>query len=191
MHRDGCSLGQLKLNSIVMNHLTQKLLAANGQFVGALWARPMKTRKGIPASVTKTVRTTVQVGVDYDNRQVVQDARASGEAPKVNAGLPWGVWENFPYTITHKGERYVRLYPVKDGEGKPRACKVVYRINGVRATKAQVEAICPKSEFSSGGGTECYTLNENNLQQIKFAGKTTSRASAKQALVSLSLATVV
>lgn len=174
-----------------MNALTAKLLNAKGQFVGALWSRPMKTLKGIPANVTKTVLTTVQVGVDYDNRQVVKDARASGEAPKENAGLPWGVWENFPHTITHKGERYVRLYPVKDGEGKPRACKVVYRINGVRATKAQVEAICPKGEFSSGGATECYTLNEKNLRCVKFGGLIVSRADAKKALVSLSPNVVV
>lgn len=168
-----------------MNPLTQKLLNAKGQFVGALWARPMKVRAGVAATVTKTVLTTVQVGVDYDNRQVVQEARANGDAPKVNAGLPWGVWENFPHTITHKGERYVRLYPVKDANGNPRACKTVYRINGVRATKAQVEALCPKSEFSSGGATECYTLNEKNLRSVKLGGVVTSKADAKQTLISV------
>ena len=168
-----------------MNPLTAKLLNAKGQFVGALWSRPMKVKAGVASLVTKTVLTTVQVGVDYDNRQVVKDARASGEAPKENAGLPWGVWENFPHTITHKGARYVRLYPVKDSEGKPRACKIVYRINGERATKAQVEAICPKSEFSKGGATECYTLNENNLRAVKLGGVITSQANAKQTLISV------
>lgn len=174
-----------------MNPLTSKLLTAKGQFVGCLWQRPMKVKAGVLANVTKTVLTTVQVGVNYENRECVQEARANGEAPAKNAGLPWGEWENFPHTITHKGQRYVRLYPVKDAEGKPRACKTVYRINGVRATKAQVEAICPKSEFSSGGATECYTLNENNLRSVKLGGLVVSRADAKRALVSLSPSVVV
>lgn len=174
-----------------MNTLTQKLLGSNGQFVGCLWQRPMKVRAGVAAKVTKTVMTVVQVGVNYENREVVKEARANGDAPAKNAGLPWGEWENFPYTITHKGERYVRLYPVKDAQGNPRSCKVVYRINGVRATKAMVETLCPKSEFSSGGATECFTLNEKNLQQVKFRDAVYQRANAKQTLVSLSPATVV
>lgn len=172
-----------------MNHLTQKILNAKGQFLGALWTRSMKTRKGIDANVTKTVRTVVSAGITYDNREVVKEARANGEAPAKNAGLPWGEWENFPHTITHKGSRYVRLYPVRNADGTPRSCKVVYRINGQRASRDEVEALCPSSEFSSGSATECYTLNEANLRSVKF-GSVFTRANAKRTLVNVSHATV-
>lgn len=165
-----------------MNHLTSKILNANGQFLGALWTRPMKTRKGVNAIVTKTVRTVVTAGITYDNREVVKEARANGDAPATNAGLPWGVWENFPHTITHKGARYVRLYPVRNADGSPRACKVVYRVNGKSASRDEVATLCPSSEFSSGSATECYTLNEANLRSVKFGGVFT-RANAKRSFV--------
>jgi hypothetical protein len=155
--------------------LADRLLGLKGNFVGVSWHRQMKTRKGVAATVTKSVRTVVQVGVNYENRAVVQDARANGDAPETNAGLPWGEWEQFPYVIRHKEKRYVRLYPVRDGEGKPRACKVVYRVNGRAATRSEVEALCLAGEFSSGAPTECYTLAVDNLRAVRLA----ARAAAK------------
>lgn len=156
--------------------MADRLLGLKGNFVGVSWNRPMKTRKGIAATVTKSVRTTVQVGVNYENRAVVKEARANGTAPSENAGLPWGEWEVFPFVIAHKGKRYVRLYPVRDGEGKPRACKVVYKVGGKTTNRAEVEALCPSSEFSSGAPTECYTLAIDNLRAVRLV----RRADAKQ-----------
>lgn len=156
--------------------VANRLLGLKGHFVGVNWHRPMKTRKGVAASVTKSVRTTVQVGVNYENRAVVQEARASGDAPETNAGLPWGTWELFPYVISHKDKRYVRLYPVRDAQGKPRACKVVYRVNGRSATRAEVETLCLASEFSSGAPTECYTLAVENLRAVRLARRADAKA---------------
>lgn len=155
--------------------MADRLLTLKGNFVGVSWNRPMKTRKGVVANVTKSVRTTVQVGVNYENREVVREARADGTAPAENAGLPWGEWEVFPYVIAHKGKRYVRLYPVRDGNGKPRACKVIYKVDGKAVTRDAVEALCPASEFSSGAPTECYTLAIENLRTVRLA----RRADAK------------
>jgi hypothetical protein len=159
----------------VLPEVANRLLGLKGHFVGVSWNRPMKTRKGVDANVSKSVRTTVQVGVNYDNREVVRDARANGEAPASNAGLPWGEWEMFPYVIAHKGKRYVRLYPVRDGNGNPRSCKVVYRINGNSASRADVEALCPASEFSSGSPTECYTLAVDNLRTVRLARRSDAK----------------
>jgi len=169
-------------STIVLLPLVNKILAAKGQFLGALWTRQMKTNSGVLATVTKTVRTVVQVGVNYDNRQVVQALRNTGDLPYTNQGLPWGKWEIFPYVISHKGEQYVRLYPVRNEDGAPRSCKVIYRINGRRASYAEVAAICPKGEFSKGMPAECYTLNAKSLQQIKFSG-IYNRANAKATVV--------
>ncbi len=155
--------------------LADRLLTLKGNFVGVSWHRTMKTRKGVAANVTKSVRTTVQVGVNYENRAAVQDARENGTAPATNAGLPWGEWEQFPYVISHKGKRYVRLYPVRDGAGNPRACKVVYKVDGKTVTRAEVEALCLAGEFSSGSPTECYTLAVENLRAVRLA----TRAAAK------------
>lgn len=156
--------------------LTDRLLNLKGNFVGVSWNRPMKTRKGITDVVTKSVRTTVQVGVNYENREVVKEARADGTAPSENAGLPWGAWEVFPYVIAHNGKFYVRLYPVRNADGSPRSCKVVYKVNGETADRKTVESLCPSSEFSSGSPTECYTLAIDNLRAVRLA----SRSDAKK-----------
>lgn len=161
--------------------LANRILGLKGNFVGVSWVRPMKTRKGVAATVSKSVRTTVQVGVNYENRAVVQEARASGDAPAENAGLPWGTWELFPYVISHKEKRYVRLYPVRDAAGNPRACKVIYRVNGRVAKRAEVEALCLASEFSSGSPTECYTLAVENLRAVRLARRADAKATVSSA----------
>jgi len=148
-------------------NIADRLLGLKGSFAGVCWSRPMKTRAGVTAEVTKSVRTTVQVGVSYDNRECVKDARADGSAPAENAGLPWGEWVQYPYVIGHKGRHYVRLYPVRDGAGKPRSCKVIYKVDGKTVTREDVEALCPKSEFSAGTPTECYTLAVDNLRAVR------------------------
>ncbi len=173
------------VNTKNLPHLVQKLLTVKGQFVGVLWTRPMKTRKGTVAVVTKTVRTVVSVGIDYDNRGEVIEARANGELPAKNAGLPWGKWiEGLEkYVIEHNGNYYVRMFPVKNADNTPRSCKVVYRIDGVIATKEQVQLLCLASEFSSGEAPKCFTLTATYLQQIKFAGKVSGKLSRLDAKV--------
>lgn len=143
--------------------LLSRILAKRGQFTGALWTRTLKTRKGVSHVVTKETRATVRAGLDYDARAKVQDAREDGTLPATNAGLPWGEWLAFPYVITHKGNHYVRLYPV---EG--RAPRVVYRIDGKLASKLDAMELCLASEFSSvRADIGCFTLGLANLRRIR------------------------
>lgn len=121
----------------------------------------MRTRAGVSATVTKEVRATVRAGISHDARQAVREARESGAAPAENAGLPWGIWSAFPYVISHKGEDYVRLYPVPNS--RPR---VRYRVNGAVATREQVESLCIASEFRESSACDCYTLNLRNLRRV-------------------------
>lgn len=152
-----------------------------GQFVGVSWVRPMKTRKGVEAVITKSVRSTVMVGANHDNRQAVIEARANGEAPSENQGLPWGSWveglEN--RVIEHKGNLYVRLYPVQNKDGSPRSCKTIYRMNGKIVTKAMIEALCLASEFAESKSFTCYTLGEKNLRSVRSV----QRSDAKKNLL--------
>ncbi len=143
--------------------LLGRILAKRGQFTGCLWVRTLKTRKGVTVTVTKETRATVRVGLDYDSRAKVQDARADGELPAVNAGLPWGQWLAFPYVIAHKGNHYVRLYPV---EG--RYPKVIYRVNGQTVSKAEAETLCLASEFGEvRADIGCFTLGLHNLVRVR------------------------
>ena len=143
--------------------LIRKVLARAGQFTGFLWTRPVKTRKGVSSIVTKTVRCVGRVGLSYDKRAAVQAARESGELPSTPQPLPWGSWLLFPYLITHKDALYVRIYPVPG-----RLPKVIYRIDGQLATKAQAQAICLASEFNEvRDDIGCMTLRAEALRVVR------------------------
>ena len=132
-----------------------------------LWVRPLKTRKEhASATVTKEVRTVVRAGVSYDAREAVKEARESGALPSVNNGLPWGEWSAFPLLISHKGQTYVRLYPVAVNDVS-RAPRVVYRENGVRITRERAQALCLASEFGETTEVTCYTLKAENLRRVR------------------------
>jgi hypothetical protein len=148
-----------------------------GQFVGVSWVRRMKTRKGVTDTLTKSVRSTVMVGADYDNRQSVIEARASGDAPTENAGLPWGNWvhglEN--RVIENKGKFYLRIYPVKNADGTPRACKTIFRRNGEIVAKATLQALCLASEFAESKPHTCYVLEEVNLCSVRSVNRSDAK----------------
>lgn len=139
-------------NSIL---LLQKFLSIRGQICRATWRRPMKTRKGVCASIEKQTIATVRAGVSYDRMKAVIEKRESGELPKENAGLPWGKWAQFggeslfPHVIEHtcKGETepcfYFRFATFPGG-----SLRVTYLINGEEETDWRVvRALCLKSEF--------------------------------------------
>lgn len=137
--------------------------ALPGQFIGALWTRQLKTLKGVSAIITKETRATVRAGINHDARAKVQDAREQGELPAVNSGLPWGQWLAFPYVITHKGEFYLRLYPVEN-----RFPRVIYRANGHVINKADAQMLCLASEFKEHDtAIGCFTLKLKSLQRVR------------------------
>lgn len=143
--------------------LVRRILSRAGQFTGFLWTRNLKTRKGVSDIITKTVRCVGRVGLSYEKRASVQDARASGELPATNAGLPWGQWLLFPYLIEHKGNLYVRIYPVPG-----RAPKVIYKLNGRIVRRSEIEALCLASEFGEvREDIGCMTLNAQALRVVR------------------------
>ena len=143
--------------------LIRKVLSKTGQFAGFLWVRPVKTRKGVNAEVVKIVRCVGRLGVDYSKRKEVIAARESGELPSTPQPLPWGAWLLFPYLITHKDALYVRIYPV---EG--RMPKVIYKIDGRIASKAEAQALCLASEFGEvNDRIGCMTLRAESLRVVR------------------------
>jgi hypothetical protein len=54
-------------------------------------------------------RGTVRPGCNYDELGVVKEMREDGRLPEENAGLPYGEWDEFPYTIKHNGKIQYRF----------------------------------------------------------------------------------
>lgn len=146
-----------------------RTLKRKGQIAGLLWERPLKVRKGVASRITKEVRCVARLGIEYDAQRAVQDARADGELPPVNAGLPWGQWAQYPYLIEHGDNLFIRLYPVAG-----RVPRVRYLLNDPEGNfpvdKAYAETLCLASEFREHTGG-CLTLNVSHLRRLRVGGQ--------------------
>lgn len=137
-------------------------LSVKGQFFSIVWRRPMKTRKGTESLVEKMVSGVFRAGIDYDNKQSVQEKRESGELPATNQGLPWGQWLVFPHVISHKGNLYLRIYPANANQ-----VKAEYFLNGESARREEIEPLCLASEFQERASVECMTVTLSHVQTAK------------------------
>ena len=121
-------------------------------------ARIVSTKKPLKAfshlTITKVILATVRVGGEFKNLKV--------NADRETGSLPWGEWEHYPYSITHKGNRYLRIY-------LGRSMKVVYFIDGVKVASSVAKAMLPKSKPSVK--PLCITVKESGLVSLKQKGK--------------------
>jgi hypothetical protein len=140
-----------------------KLLALKGQFASLCTERALKVKKG-KAEIMKRSTFVCRVGVNYDNISTVKEARANGDLPAENAGLPWGEWVPglFPYVIAHKGCHYFRCTSVKNDSAIP---KVSYTREGVEITKEEAKADALASEFYEKD-SEVFTVKVESILEI-------------------------
>ena len=139
------------------------LLSRKGQIVTVNARRKMKTRAKVAQVVEKESVFQAQVGVNYDNKKSVIEKRESGELPAENAGLPWGVWEIFPYVISHNGKKYFRFSTVKNNF----IPSVRYFVDGVETEKSEVIPLCLGSEFAEKDERDCFTFHLGDILSAK------------------------
>ena len=143
--------------------MLELLMSRKGQIVTVTTTRPVKMRKGQP-EVTKTSQFQCRVGVNYDNIASVKEGRANGELPAENAGLPWGEWLEFPYTIGHKGETYVRCTMLNNGF---RRAPVFALADGTEVDKDTVRQGALASEFREGDDNAVFNIKVGSLVEVK------------------------
>lgn len=141
-----------------MKDITRKIISAqNGAFQSVQWEsekKPSAKFKGV--SLKKRCRAVARAGVNFANLKAVKHGIANGERGEVQS-LPWGEWETFPFTISHKGTRYVRLY-LNGGQ-----IESEYFVNGEKADKATFESYLNPSDRAKPNETGCVTVKEENL----------------------------
>ena len=126
------------------------------------WSRPAKTFKGVSDVITKQVQMAGRIGIEYDNQKTVIEKRENGALPTENAGLPWGVWETYPYLIAHKGQKYLRLYKSTNAKAK---ASVTWFKNGLEVTKEEIAPLLLASEFNESKG-DCFTVKIEDLTRL-------------------------
>jgi hypothetical protein len=143
---------------------TLKADCPKGSNLSAIFAKTLKTRKGVENKVEKITRIVVSSGKTYDNQAVVIEGRENGTLPSENAGLPWGEWVEFPYHIAHKGSDYVRFYPASGIDFQP---KVEYFLDGIQVDKTTIQPLCLASEFQSRKDAPmAMTVKVDNVREI-------------------------
>lgn len=145
------------------NDLLTYFLTRKGQFTRAVWMRSCKVRKGSP-EVQKMTITTIRAGIDYNSLTAVDALRASGELPSEPQPLPWGEWDIFPYTIKHKDQIYLRLYP-----GSNANTIIQYYLEGEEVSYEKVEEFLLASEKRKDDNPVdklCFTIKLNDLVEI-------------------------
>ena len=138
-----------------MNKLNQLKKLRKGTFA---IARIVSKKKPLASfkqhDITKVVLCTVRSGIEYRNLKENKDK-------KINS-LPWGEWSDYPYLITHKGQRYLRLY-------LGQSLKVFYLVDGVKVSKQTALSMLPKSRPSEKPA--CITVKESGLVSLKQKGR--------------------
>lgn len=143
-------------------HIVDYITTRKGQFTRASWSRSCKVRKGSP-EVTKVTVTTVRAGIDYNSLTAVQEKRANGELPAEPGPLPWGSWLSFPWTISHKGETYIRLYPGENANTQSQ-----FFMNDKEASYEEVEPFLLASERRSDDEDKplCITVRLDSMIEV-------------------------
>lgn len=139
-----------------------ELLTKKGQIVTIVTERPMKVRKG-QDPIAKRSEFQCRIGVEYDNIKKVQEKRETGELPEKNGGLPWGEWVDYPYTITHKDEMYLRCTLLRNMTGK----EPVYTRNNEVITKEEAKAASLASEFAPKTDMDIFNIKVSSILEVR------------------------
>jgi len=141
--------------------------ATKGANIKLAWTRPCKTKKSCVDSISKSVRTSGRIGIDYNNQKAVIEKRENGELP-AEAQAIWhgkGEFEIFPYLIRHTvtGQRYLRLYT---STGSDKATVQYYR-NGIPVSLESVSADLLASEKKTSKG-DCFCCKVEDMTDISW-----------------------
>lgn len=118
--------------------------------------------------VEKITSGVFRLGIDYSHIHSVKNSHISDFVESTEHKLPWGEWaDDKGYFITHKGNDYLRIYPVLYN----RKCniKTEYYLNGEKISLEYAKKLCKKSEFSEKSDKEptCFTIKVENIQSIR------------------------
>ena len=144
-----------------MKTTLDKFMNAKGQFVSLGFKsikKPAAAHKGV--ELKKFTVGTFRAGIDFAKLKSVKEGLASGEREEVKE-LPWGQWETFPHTITHKGNRYFRLYPSANHK-----VKSSYYVNGKKVEKRVFASYLTPSASRAmyrDSVLECFTVKESGM----------------------------
>ena len=144
-------------NTDTNTNITNILTSGAGRFTKVAFRTNPKPAAAFKAvRLTKVTRGVFRAGINFANLTSVKEGIENEERGEVQP-LPWGEWVQFPYTIEHKGTRYVRLYPAVGGK-----VEVQYLVNDEETSKEEFKTYLTPSA-AAATATECFTVKEENI----------------------------
>jgi hypothetical protein len=145
-----------------LSGVAERFFNCKGQFINATFVSEAKPKAAFKeVKLTKRTEGVFRAGIDYANLKPVLEGIADGTRGEVGS-LPWGVWEHFPYTITHNGNRYIRLYPTENCH-----LKVQYFADGVEISKETFKSYLTASDAEKmGKSTLVICPKESNIIKV-------------------------
>lgn len=147
------------------NNVINAFLSAAGQFASVTFKsnpKPAAEFKGV--TLEKTTTGVFRSGVNFANLASTKAEFATGERTEVQP-LAWGSWEQFPFVIAHKGERFLRLTTVNGVKSKS-----TFKVNGTEVSRDEFEKfLVPSARSSAKAPTEVFNIKEANL--VSFNGE--------------------
>lgn len=147
------------------NNVINAFLAAAGQFASVTFKsnpKPAAAFKGV--TLEKVTTGVFRSGVNFANLASTKAEFESGERTEVQP-LAWGSWEQFPFVIAHKGERFLRLTTVNGVKSKS-----TFKVNGVEVSRDEFEQfLVPSARSDAKTATEVFNIKESNL--VSFNGE--------------------
>jgi hypothetical protein len=129
---------------------------------------PVPTLKSVVGvAVVKRSELFVTAGTEFANRKDVREAIEAGERGQVGP-LPWGVWQQYPFIIAHKGNEYVRLYPPSEAQlaNFNLTPKATFFANGQEISRAQAITLCGSKAKTDENKHEAFAVNSANIVTI-------------------------
>lgn len=150
------------------NLILERIKRHPGAFLRVVVASPVPTLKSVDGvNVIKRSTLYVTAGTEFANRKDVREAIEAGERGEVGP-LPWGEWDQYPYSLTHKGQTYVRLYPPTAAQlaSFNLAPRVEWFANGEPISRDVAETYCGAKAKAREQDGACFAVNAANIQEL-------------------------
>lgn len=163
-----------------INLIVDEVMATRkGVNVNLSWERDCKVKKTCSDVIRKRTESVGRVGIDYNNREVVQKLRDAGELPETEQPI-WhgkGEWLIFPYIIRHTvtGQLYLRMYQGTNPNYRP---TVQFFKNGQPVSKGEVEDMLLASEKRSDTSL-CFCVKIEDMLRIGIVEPETETVEAE------------
>ena len=139
-----------------------KILSTKGQFRGMTVKRPAKLRAAFSGmNVQKRSSLTVQFGVQYENKKIVQEKRADGieAVPLKNKGWEYVIYPYLVKTIK-TGEMAVACNPIARNSTE-------WLLNGQVTDFSKIQHMLISSETSEKTAPEWMMVKLENVEEIR------------------------